>query len=96
MKLQQLIDYIGMDRWGDPAYRAYDLRAYYSPKGVKRALRFLGYSGAEPNMLLWQVWADLNARNVHCAELPQTVYEWYVWQRLSDGELRQWPMRTKT
>lgn len=96
MKLQQLIDYINMDRWADPAYRAYDLGQWYSAKAVGRALKYLGYSGSEPNMLLWQVWADLNARNVQCSELPQTLYEWYVWQRLNNGEIRVWPKRNVT
>lgn len=95
MTLQRLIDYIEMDRGADPAYRAYDLRAYYSAGGVAKALKKLGYDASEPNMALWQVWAALNARDVHCSELPQTVYEWYVWQRLNDREIRQWPMRTK-
>ena len=96
MTLQRLIEYIEMDRGADPAYRAYDLRAHYSKRGVARALHYLGFRGAEPNMLLWQVWAELNARNVQCSELPQTLYEWFVWQRLCSREIRQWPMRPQT
>lgn len=93
MTFRRLIDYINMDRWGDPAYRAYDLQRGLGPTRTAKALKAVGYSYIEPGLALPALHNDLKEHGVYCEDLVRTLCEWYVWQRLTDGVIPKWPLR---
>lgn len=83
----------------DQAYKHYDLLRWNGPSRLRKALRMAGFKYAEVSVSLAECSARIRdwGHNAPGNEaLQQYLCEWYVYQRIVDGECKQWPYRVKS
>lgn len=103
MTLSRFIDYLFRRGDGEPdsvTFRAYDLLYGMGSNRIIAALRHVGIYVSEVKLGLMELAAQLGSREIQLdnyppEELAAVLCEWYVWQRLEDGELRTWKRRAK-
>lgn len=80
----------------DPTYKTYDLQFAWNATNTQKAIKYLGISVDEPALAVAELirqMKDVYDITLYKASAEKWVYEWYVWQRIVDGELRRWPYR---
>jgi hypothetical protein len=75
----------------DPSYRAYDLDRHTGYNALQRALRYIGYPGI---CGLMDLRSDLITAGYR-GDVAGPLVRWWVWHRLTTGDLRSWPLRNK-
>lgn len=73
----------------DPSYRAYDLDKHTGYNALKRALHYIGYPGI---CGLMDLRSDLVTAGYR-GDVSGPLVRWWVWHRLTTGDLRKWPLR---
>lgn len=76
--------------WEDASYRAYDLDRRTGDRGLQDALRYVGYSGI---CGLMDLRSDLRGIS-YTGDVAGPLLRWYVWHRLTTGQIRKWPLRS--
>lgn len=91
MTLLRFLDFLKMDKWKDPAYRAYDVRAYMGQTRLVKAMRRVGHTCP---FALNQALANYGYKFCGTIEdLNTALCEWYVWERIALREITHWPFR---
>lgn len=101
MTFGKLLKYVERDQagtlWEDSAFRAYDLSYGQGPLRLRMALYRAGYRGSETSLMLAECKADIGSCGLllPLPTIKRLAQEWYIWQRLNDGEITRWKYRIK-
>ena len=74
--------------WEDASYRAYDLDRHTGERSRRMALRYLGYDD------ILDLTGDLITVGWR-GDIQGPLVRWWVWHRLTTGQIPKWPLRTK-
>lgn len=74
--------------WEDASYRAYDLDRHTGERSKRDALRYLGYQD------ILDLAGDLVTVGYR-GDIAGPLVRWWVWHRLTTGQISKWPLRTK-
>lgn len=102
MTFGKFMEYVGKYEsgalWSDITYKEYDLTYKLGAPALRAALKRIGFSHDELSLSLAECAArvrDMGMQTLSDDTVRECVLGWYTWQRIVDGELRQWKYRKK-